>query len=231
MARRSIDASRVSTLPPASPTPRALPYDMLKKAILSGELAPGQPMVETPLAEWCGVSRTPIREAFRRLEQDGLIHHKNGGLVVRERSPEDILDVYETRIVLEATAARVAAERRTDHDIQLMRVIVARGRTVSAQDAEAMVEVNNSLHQAIWRASRNESLVDALERLKMHLGRYPERTLERPGRWAVACQEHDELVDAIERRYTDVAHAIATKHFTEARDIRLALFAESQAQG
>ena len=79
------------------PRSRVSPYDMLKRAILSGGLAPGQSLVETSLAEWCGVSRTPIREALTRLEQDGLVHHYDGGLVVRVRSPEEILDIYETR--------------------------------------------------------------------------------------------------------------------------------------
>lgn len=221
--------SVLSTTPPTAKAPaskdRVAPYEMLKNAILSGELAPGQTLVETPIAEWCGVSRTPIREAFRRLEQDGLIHRKDAVLVVRERSPEDILDVYETRIVLEATAARVAAERRTDHDVRLLRLMLEQGRRIEDGDVAAMVEANRQFHRAIWRASRNESLVDALDRLNMHLGRYPETTLSYPGRWATACAEHELLIDAIEARRPRKAYTLAEQHFSEARDIRLELFA------
>src|ERR1700754_1808293 len=82
------------------------PYERLKQAILDGELVPGQQLVEISLAQWCQVSRTPIREALSRLEQDGLALRTDRGLVVRERSPEEILDIYDTRIVLEAMAAR-----------------------------------------------------------------------------------------------------------------------------
>lgn len=215
-------------MPRAPSQDRVAPYDMIKAAILSGDLAPGRALVEAPFAAWCGVSRTPIREAFQRLEQDGLIHRKDAGLVVRERSPEDILDVYETRIVLEATAARIAAERRTDHDLRLLRLILVQGDRVPDAGLRDMVEVNNQFHRAVWRASRNESLIDALERLNMHLGRYPETTLGSPGRWPVACEEHGLLVNAIEARRPGEAHDMAETHFTEARDIRLGLFAQRQ---
>lgn len=73
------------------------------------------------LAEWWEVSRTPIGEALLRLDQDGLTDRTDYGLTVRARSPEEILDVYYTRMVLEATAGRVAAERCTDHDLMLLR--------------------------------------------------------------------------------------------------------------
>jgi DNA-binding GntR family transcriptional regulator len=204
---------------------------MLKRAILAGELPPGRPLVETSLAEWCGVSRTPIREALRRLQQDGLVHHSAGGLVVRVRSPGEILDIYETRIVLEATAGRMAAERRTDHDVRLLRHVLDHGGGVAAGDVPAMVEANRQFHRMVWRASHNESLLDLLERLNLHLGRYPETTLAAPGRWSESCHEHTDLLDAIEGRRPDDAYRIAHAHFVRARDIRLALFAEAPFSG
>lgn len=205
------------------------PYEIVKNAILSGELRPGQQLVETVLADWCEVSRTPIREALRRLEQDGLVDRTDRGLVVKERSPEEILDIYETRVALEATAGRMAAERRTDHDIRLLRRLLDRCLSVPVDDREGMVEANRQFHRAVWRASRNESLLDLLERLNLHLARYPGTTLEAPGRWEVACRQHGDLVDAIERRDTEAAHDIAMRHFIDARDIRLDLFAEQAA--
>lgn len=200
---------------------------MLRRAILSDELPADQPLVETTLAEWCGVSRTPIREALRRLEQDGLVHHSDGALMVRVRTPEEILDIYETRSVLEASAGRVAAERRTEHDVRLLRYALERGNSVDHADTAAIVEVNHQFHRLVRQASHNESLIDLLERVHLHLGRYPETTLSAPGRWSEACREHVELVDAIEQRRADDAHQIALKHILRARDIRLALFAEA----
>ena len=65
-------------------------YDRIRQAIVSGELRPGDPLVETALADWCQVSRTPIREALTRLEQDGIVVRTDRGLCVREDSPEDV---------------------------------------------------------------------------------------------------------------------------------------------
>lgn len=223
-------ASRPDPLSPApSPPPglrtprRESPYERIKTAIVDGELAPGQPLVEAALAEWCQVSRTPIREALTRLEQDGLVRRTERGLVVRESSPEEILDIYETRIALEATAARVAADRRSSHDVMYLRRAQERMRAMSTDDPPAMAASNRDFHRLVWRASRNESLIDLLERLNLHLGRYPETTLTYPGRWVVSLDEHDRLVDAIEARDAQRAHDVATAHFTAARDIRLKL--------
>lgn len=202
------------------------PYEKIKAAILSGTLAPGQPLVETSLASWCGVSRTPIREALRRLQQDGLIDRSERGMAVRARSPEEILDIYDTRLVLEAMAARVAADRRTAHDLRTLRLWLDRGGEVDAADGPGMVEVNQGFHSAVWRASHNEALIDLLDRLNLHLARYPGTTLSSPGRWDTARREHEKLTDAIEQRDGEAAHEIAFGHFVAARDIRLALFDE-----
>lgn len=200
------------------------PYDLLKQAILRGELEPGQPLVETTLAAWCEVSRTPIREALTRLEQDGLVYRSDRGMIVRERSPEEILDLYEVRVVLEATAARVAAERRTEHEVRLLRGLLQQCEEVPDDDPAAMAEANRLFHRAVWRASHNEALLDLLERLSLHLARYPETTLAYRDRWKAAKRQHRQIVDAIEKRDSTSSHEVALRHFTEARDIRLALY-------
>lgn len=209
-------------------TERISPYEMLKNAILSGELEPGQQLVETALADWCEVSRTPIREALRRLEQDGLVTRSDRGMIVQERSPEEILDIYETRIALEAAVGRIAAERRTDHDLRSLQRALKLGQATDDSISDAKIEANQRFHRAVWRASHNDSLIDLLERLNLHLARYPGTTLNAPGRWQTACDEHAELLDAIENRDGERAYQVALRHFTAAREIRLAQFAEEE---
>jgi DNA-binding GntR family transcriptional regulator len=174
----------------------------------------------------CDVSRTPIREALRRLEQDGLVHHGDHGLIVRRRSPEEILDIYETRIVLEATAARVAADRRTDHDLLILGQLLKRSEQVAEDDAVAMVTANQRFHRMIWRSAHNESLLDLLERINLHLSRYPGTTLAVPGRWQQALHQHRSIVDAIQGRDKEGAYLVTQSHFADAREIRLQLFAD-----
>ncbi|WP_324274960.1 GntR family transcriptional regulator [Blastococcus brunescens] len=205
---------------------RASPYERLKQAIMSGELLPGEQLIEIALAKWCQVSRTPIREALTRLEQDGLARRTERGLVVRESSPGEIMDIYEARIVLESKVAAVAAERHTAADLMAMRRADDRFAAVDLQDAEALAERNRDFHRAIWAASHNAALVDLLERLDMHLGRYPLTTLAFPGRHQAALEEHVALVSAISDRDAEAAAQIAMQHFTAARDIRLQLWQE-----
>jgi len=204
-------------------------YELLKAAVLQGEFQPGEALREVQLAQWCGVSRTPVREALRRLEQDGLIRWEGSSLTVRRRSPEEILDIYTTRIVLEKTVAAVAAERRTDHDLRQLEWAVERGASATVDDPIALAEVNAAFNRRVWQASHNESLIDLLERLNLHLGRYPRTTLVAPGRWERSKQAHAELVAAISERDAERAAAIAERHFTQAREIRLALFAAEDA--
>jgi DNA-binding GntR family transcriptional regulator len=215
----------------SAPPPRPAgvkPYDQLKDAILSGQLAPGQPLVEASLAEWYDVSRTPIREALRRLEHDGLVTRGDRGLVVREITNEETLDIYETRISLEMLAAGMAAERRTTHDLIVMRRAAERMSAMGVDDPAEMVRLNNVFHRAIWSASRNRSLIDLLERLALHLGRYSETGLRHPGRWAVSNAEHDVLITAIAERDSATASEAARTHFNHARDIRLAVQEETE---
>lgn len=205
--------------------PRVNPYEKIKDAITSGELSAGQPLTESMLATWCGVSRTPVREALLRLEQDGLLAWSERGLMVRKRSPQEILDVYEMRIVLEATASRMSANRRTEHDILLMRGAQAQAVKVDPGNADEIRRFNRSFHRLFWRSAHNESLQDLLERLHMHLVGNNTTTAATPGRWEEACKEHEDLIDAVERRDEVAAAELATHHFTTARNITLSLLA------
>jgi DNA-binding GntR family transcriptional regulator len=212
---------------PRPATRRRSPYERMKQAILMGELEAGQPLIETALAQAYEVSRTPIREALTRLEQDGLVLRSDRGLIVRERSQEEILDIYETRIVLEATAARVAATRRSQIDILNLKRIADRLEALKTDDENAMASGNRDFHKVVWRASHNEPLIDLLGRLDLHLARYPATTLSQPGRWEAANKEHRELIEAVEQQDAVRAADVATAHFTQARDLRLAIWASS----
>lgn len=211
---------------PPDDSPASL-YERLKRAITTGELEPGQPLVEATLAEWYGVSRTPVREALTRLDQDGLVSRSERGLVVRERSPEEILDIYEIRIVLESMAARVAAARRSALDVINLRNQLANLESLEPDDEHAVTDANSALHRAIWLAGHNGPLVEILDRLNHHISaRYPKTTLSHPGRWAEANKEHDAIVDAIERQDMTLASELAAAHFSAARDVRLRIWTD-----
>ena len=201
--------------------PRAAdPYEGLKEAIYLGDLQPGQHLVEVSLAQTFNVSRTPIREALSRLEHDGLLVRTRMGLVVRERSPGEVLDTYEVRILLEGAAGRSAAERRTNNDVFELRQAHRRYVASADKDQLARTTANRNFHEAVWQAAHQPTLTDLLRRIELQLGHFPVTTLSHPGRWESSVDQHAALMDAIEARDADGAASLASQHFADARDIR-----------
>ena len=203
-------------------------YPQLRSAIESGELAAGEWLVEASLAQRYGVSRTPVREALRRLEQDGLVERGERGLQVRARSPEEILEIYEVRIMLEGHAASLAAVRRSALDLARLERAAEIMEQLESPDPAAQAQSNLNYHQAIWRSSHNATLMDMLHRLQGHLTRYPATTLSRPGRWLVVLEDHRQLVEAIREGQAERAQQLAEAHIAAARDIRLKMYGEEE---
>lgn len=203
-------------------------YEQLKRSILDGKLAAGQPLVESQLADAYGVSRTPIREALHRLQQDGIVERGDRGLRVAEGSAEQILEIYEARVVLEAAVCESAARRRTEMDVARLHGILEASPRENPSASE-MVASNMQFHEAVWQASHNGTWVDLLSRLNTHLRRYPSTTLTAPGRWEEALEEHAALLAAIERGDAEAASSIGRAHMTKARDVRLRMWREQHA--
>jgi DNA-binding GntR family transcriptional regulator len=178
------------------------------------------------------VSRTPIREALRRLDAEGLLERGNrGSLVVRERSPEEIIDVYDVRVLLEGEAARQASEKSGSIDHARLERLVERGLELETPRGEERalehVALNREFHRSIWRAGRNQALFSVLERLEMHLLRFPATTLSFPGRWEEARDQHAAIADAIRDRDAERAKRLAEEHFIAARNIRIRLWEDA----
>jgi DNA-binding GntR family transcriptional regulator len=205
-------------------------YHQLLEEVLEGDLRPGEILVESALGKRFGVSRTPIREALRMLEQDGVLERVNRGMRVRQTSSEEVLEIYGVRTILEAAAARDAATRRTDYDLASLDRILRSMRDARTSTPPEMAVINRSFHRAIWQAARNHTLADLLERLAVHLRRYPATTYMRPGRWEEALEEHRQLLEAIRAGDPDAAAAVAEKHMWASRDVRLDMIREGQEE-
>ncbi|WP_028926539.1 GntR family transcriptional regulator [Pseudonocardia acaciae] len=199
-------------------------YPRLRDDVVFGDLAPGTVLVESTLAARYGTSRTPVREALRRLEQDGLVERAHRGLRVRAPGAEEILEVYEVRVALEGLAADAAARRRTEADLTAIRAAERRVRDAGGTDPRVMVAANRDFHRVVWAAGHNTTLVEVLERVHLHLLRYQHTTLSVPGRWESSLDEHAELVEAIAARDPARARTIGELHMTRAREIRLEMY-------
>ena len=205
-------------------------YSRLREDILSSAITPEETLTEVKLTERYGASRTPVREALQRLEQDGLLERRGKVLAVRTHTAEEIVDIYESRIVLEEAAAAKAARKRTDLDVRLLRAKYQSMRALDPADGSSLAEANREFHGLIWTAAHSPSLMRLLTDLDQQVRRYTLTTLTHPGRWDQVLADYEDLVAAIEAGDATTAGDIAARHMTEALEIRLQMYAEDPKQ-
>lgn len=204
-------------------------YSLLRSAIVCGDLQPGTPLVETALAQRLEMSRTPVREALRRLEQDEIAARGQRGLAVRRASPEEILALYDVLAVMEGMAARCAAAHRNLYDLRQLEGAVVREPSGTDGTSHDRARLNRMFHESFWRASHQPVLLGALGRLNVHLLRFPSTTLAYDDRWRQSMDEHRAIAAAIRDGCEQQAHDLAFEHMQHARDVRLRAWTEGAA--
>ena len=192
-------------------------YESVREAILANDLKPGERISEYKVAEWLGISRTPVREGLRRLENDGMLtQHPRRGLVVASIDDAAIQELYDTRELLESEAASLAARHATEAEIATLRQLVA-AEAAMQEKPEAMYEHNRSFHEHIYRAAHNRFLLKFLLLTADTLSTYRNvSTLVFKERRDEVVREHHALCEAIAQRDEEAARAIATQHVQNA---------------
>jgi DNA-binding GntR family transcriptional regulator len=174
-------------------------YRRLLDDIRSGALHPGARLRETELADRLGISRTPVREAIRQLEADGLvIHLPRQGATIRSLDHAEVVELYEMRAVLEGTAARLAA--RAASDIELAELVALNTDLAMAPAAPQAREVNRQFHRMLLDAARNRFLVKSMSALQKTLLILGPTTLADPSRATAAVAEHSAVLTALQAR-------------------------------
>ena len=199
---------------------RELVFEVLREAIISGQLAPGERLMEIQLAEELGVSRTPVREAIRKLELEELVLMvPRKGAYVASLSMKDVVEVFEIRGALEGLAAALAAERITEEELEsLQRQLVKSAEMIGNADLQGMVEADTGFHQILYQASRNERLAQIINNLREQIQRFRQTSLSYPGRMKIALEEHREIVDAVSARDPEMARKLAQDHIENAEN-------------
>jgi len=176
--------------------------DALRDAIIAGRLKPGERIRERELVSLLGVSRSPLREAIRILETEGLITSlAYRGARVSELSASDLRDMLDVRIMLETFAARLAIERLDDAVLQAMEEQVRRARAAGAQvDLQSNFDLGLEFHDLLVAACGNRKVAQLHENLKRHQRRYQHFAFTRVGRDIRALDEHADIVGALRRR-------------------------------
>ena len=202
---------------------REVVYETLREAIRTGALPPGERLMEIQLAEELGVSRTPVREAIRKLELERfvvMLHRR--GTYVANLSLKDINEVFEIRAALDGLAAGLAAERITEEELELMeRLLVEIAEHIEQRDNQKIVEADEAFHDILYRASRNERLVGIIYNLREQFTRFRSVSINYPGRLQNTLEEHRQLVEAIAQRNAETAQQKAREHIENAEQTLL----------
>lgn len=195
-------------------------YRQLLAEIRQGRLLPGARLRETELAERLGISRTPVREAIRQLEADGLvIHLPRQGASIRGLDHAEVIELYEMRGVLEGTAARLAARMALPVEIEELAALNA--ELAAAALGPPAQEMNRQFHRTLLDAARNRYLVKSVSALQKTLLILGPTTLSEPERQAGAVAEHQAVIAALTARDPDAAERAMRAHVEAALKARI----------
>ena len=194
-------------------------FDRLEKDILSGVYPRGEVLTEMRLCTDLGVSRTPIREALRRLEQEHIIEISGKGIIVLGVTDEDLRDIYDIRLEVEGYAAARTAERITDEEIEELReALELQEFYVSKKDAERIRMMDSRFHELIYRYTHSTVYFDTLMPLLKKVQKHRKKSVENNSRAQSSLDEHHKIFDAIAARDPKAAEAAMLAHVENARN-------------
>jgi DNA-binding GntR family transcriptional regulator len=207
-------------------------YEELKTAIVDLRLAPGEPLREATLAAQLGVSKTPIREAITRLEQEGLVETTSfKGAVVTEYSRQDLIEIYELRELLETAAVRIAAESMDEEERARLERISDESRRLKKSNSARLVALISQFDDVLFEQVHNRRIRALVENLRAHLTRIGHLTEGIPGRIGASVDEHEKIVAAIAAHDPVAAENRLRDHIRSVRDDQLRALGEAADQG
>ena len=205
-----------------------LAYQKLRDALRSGVLKPGDRIIEASIADQLSISRTPVRDAIRRLESEGLLDYEpRAGLIVTKLDRRAVGELYEMREVLEGTAARLFTRHASDLEVEHLLELVEQERQLQGR-SEELAQHNHHFHVQIHRGAHNRFLEKALQAVNSSLWLLGQSQMFLPHRAKTALAEHTELAKAIEKRDADLAESLSRRHVRSAQIERMrTLFPQS----
>jgi DNA-binding GntR family transcriptional regulator len=196
-------------------------YTTLLAAIRAGEFGPGDRLREIDVADRLSLSRTPVREALRRLEADGIVEHRPRlGAVIRRLSHGELVELYEMRIVLERTAAQMAAKHAAEAEVAALRDL---NDALAVCEPTQAAALNQDFHRGLYLATRNRFLRDSARALNNALMLMGPTTLADPTRIQVVTAQHTDILNAVAAGDVDAAGKAAEAHLQTSLRHRLSV--------
>lgn len=188
--------------------------ETIRDAIMSGALKPGEKVAEPELAARFGISRTPIREAFRQLESEGYLSVvPRKGALVASFSAKDVEEFYAIKSILEGYAARKACMQLSTREINKLEAINEKLREIAEEgDVRHFFKVHNSFHDLFIKGAGNEKLHDMIAQLLKKFQRLRMASLMKPGRMQLSVEEHEKIIEAFRKRDPVMAEMLVQKN-------------------
>jgi DNA-binding GntR family transcriptional regulator len=195
----------------------SLIFDKIREDILDGRYISGDKLVEIKLADELGVSRTPVREALKQLELDGLVDNiPNRGVVVKGISREDIDDILTIRLCIEGLVGQWAATRIIEEEIKELEEIYDLMEFYTAKDdVEKLFELNSRFHETLYRATKSRYLEGVLKDFQLFIKSARNNSLKSAGRPNIALDEHKAILDAMKKHDEIEARRALVNHITQ----------------
>ena len=199
---------------------REIVYEQLKRQILTGRITPGTRMMEVELADEMGVSRTPVREAIRKLEKEGLVTiEPRRGAYASDISVKDMVDTLEVREDLEGLAAALAAERMTEEQIdELVKITEGYSEAILNSDTEKIIHYDEKFHKHIVSCSGNKTLIQLSEIVQELALRFRYIYYDDFSRYENMPVEHRQIIAAITSGDADTARMSADSHVKKLKE-------------
>ena len=210
---------------------REIAYEVLKKAIITGEIPAGERIVETDYADRLHISRTPLREALRKLERDGLVEYvMRRGVIVHAFTTEDVDEIYTIRNSLEMLTLPSIIENATAEDIALLREKLAKMDALQAvDDVEGLSPLARDFHTTLTSISGKTRILRVIEGQDEYIRRFSAMAIRQENRRVSAHEEHHRLVDYVEERNLPAFEELMRHHIERSKENCLtALLAKKQ---
>ncbi|MCI5957319.1 MAG: GntR family transcriptional regulator [Clostridiales bacterium] len=212
---------------------REAAYETLKHAIVTGEIPAGSRIVETEYAERMHISRTPLREALRKLERDGLVEYVlRRGVIVRAFTIADVEEIYTIRNALEMLTLPAIIQNATEEDIRHMRALLAEMDPFDETgDIPALSPRARAFHSYLTRISKMNRILRVIEGQDEYITRFSAVSIAKENRRHAAHQEHHRLVDYVESRDLESFERLMRKHIERSKQTCLMALEESKLKG
>lgn len=209
---------------------RDVVFNTLREAILKGELKPGERLMELQLASKLGVSRTPIREAIRMLELEGLaVTIPRKGAEVAKMTEKDMEDVLQIRKALDALAVQLACDKITELQLRSLKLAMKNfEESTRSRDVKKVAQADVEFHDAIYKAADNPKLMNLLNNLREQMYRYRMEYLKDRQTHTELLKEHEEILKALEEKDEESAIRVTCRHVVRQKEHIIAILNQKE---